>query len=166
MALEKLSAPWFPMYENLSAVTAPMAQDLTKRLLNQLVMEDEFFPSDALSNAYANTHTMLDCIRVCRRVAYRELIVRLGYMERDPSYIGDYDKLATDCERELTEGLRHCQEINVMKIMGAILHPLFQNKKRMISSSICRNLSSKQVMTSCSAALHVCLRPHINLHQL
>lgn len=38
MALEKLSAPWFPMYENLSAVTAPMAQDLTKRQLNQLVM--------------------------------------------------------------------------------------------------------------------------------
>jgi len=40
-------------------------------------------------------------------------------------------------DMDLKEGLQDCAQLNAMKIMGAILHPLFQNKKRMIASGIC-----------------------------
>ena len=43
MAIERLSAPHFAMYENLSAVQGPRGNDLTKRCLNEFVSSDFFF---------------------------------------------------------------------------------------------------------------------------
>ena len=40
----------------------------------------------------------------------------------------------------MLKGLRDCEKLNIMKIKGAILHPLFQNNKRMVASGICTAL--------------------------
>ena len=53
---------------------------------------------------------------------------------------GNDDDVARDLSEDLLEGLRDCEKLNVMKIMGVILHPLFQNKKRMVVSGICTAL--------------------------
>ena len=34
-------------------------------------------------------------------------------------------------------GLLHCKTLNKIQMMGAIVHPLFQNKKRMMESGLC-----------------------------
>ena len=57
-------------------------------------------------------------------------------MEHNPDFAGDYNSVAADCQFELEIGLRHCAKLNVMKIMGAMCHPLFQNKRRIIASSV------------------------------
>ena len=57
--------------------------------------------------------------------------------EKDPDFEGSYDQVAVDLELPLTEGLREVAELNVMKMMGALCNPLFQNKRRMIASGLC-----------------------------
>ena len=58
-------------------------------------------------------------------------------MEHDPDFAGDYNSVAADCQFELEIGLRHCAKLNVMKIMGVMCHPLFQNKRHMVASGLC-----------------------------
>jgi hypothetical protein len=77
-------------------------------------------------------------IRIARRVAWRELAERLALMEHNPDFAGDYNSVVADCQFELEIGLRHCAKLNVLKIMDdALCHPLFQNKRRMVASSLC-----------------------------
>ena len=137
MCMERLSSKFFPMYENLSAVEGLRGYDLTKRLLNVLVVEDDYVPIQSLNNGFVDTQDMMEEIQICRRVAFRELAVRLELWEKDPEYDGDYDDAATDFSLSLTVGLREVAELNVMKMMGALCNPLFQNKRRMLASGIC-----------------------------
>ncbi len=69
-------------------------------------------------------------------MAWRELAVRLELMEHDPDFAGDYNSVAADRQFELEIVLRHCAKLNVMKIMGAMCHPLFQNKRCMVASGL------------------------------
>eukprot|EP00804_Cyclotella_cryptica_P019955 CCRYP_007840-RA/>CCRYP_007840-RA protein AED:0.04 eAED:0.11 QI:0/0/0/0.66/1/1/3/0/292 len=50
---------------------------------------------------------------------------------------GDYNAITADCGLDLGIGLRDCAKLNVMKIVGALCHPLFRNKKSMIASGLC-----------------------------
>jgi hypothetical protein len=125
------------MFENLSAVEGQRSHDLNKRLLNQLVTENEYFPTPQLSSGFIDSHLMMEEIQILRRVAFRELIVRLEIMEKDPDYDGYYDEVSHDISLPLTIGLRDVAELNAMKMMGALCNPLFQNKKRMVASGLC-----------------------------
>lgn len=137
VALERLSAKFFPMFENLSSVEGQRGHDLNKRLLNQLVTEEDYFPTQELSSGFLDSHVMMEEIQILRRVAFRELIVRLEIMEKDPDYDGNYDEVSPDINLPLTIGIRDVAELNVMKMMGALCNPLFQNKKRMVASGLC-----------------------------
>ena len=66
--------------------------------------------------------------------------MQLAFIDKDPVFDGNDDDVARDLSEGLLEGLRDCEKLNVIKIMGAILHPLFQNKKRMVASGICKAL--------------------------
>ena len=122
----------------MSADDGPRSHDLTKRQCNQLVIDASFFPDNALKDQYTfdATHDMMTEIILMRRLAVRELTVRLAFCEKDPVFDGNDDDVARDLSEDLLEGLRYCEKLNVMKIMGAISHPLFQNKKRMVASGI------------------------------
>ena len=72
-----------------------------------------------------------------RRLAVRELSVHLAFMEKDTSFNGNDNSVATNLDMDLLVGLKKCATLNVMKIMGAMLHIFFQNKKRMVASGIC-----------------------------
>ena len=126
--MERLGASYFPMFENLSAIEGQRSRNLTKRRLDQLVTESDFMPSSDLQYGFAQTHDMIDEIRIACQVAWRELALRLELMEHDPDFVGDYNSIAADCQLDLGIGLRHCAKLNVMKIMGAMCHPLFQQK--------------------------------------
>ena len=53
MCLERLAAPHFPMYENLSVdVTGPRSNNLTAHRLDQLVVKDNFVTDNELSKRY------------------------------------------------------------------------------------------------------------------
>ena len=64
-----------------------------------------------------------------RRLEVRELTVQLAFSDKDPVFDGNDDDVARYLSEYLLEGLRDFEKLNGMKIMGAILHPLFQNKK-------------------------------------
>ena len=76
----------FEMYENISTKTGDhAARDLTIRKLNQVVTEDTF----SLNNGeYANKyktwrdHDMHGLIRKARRIAWRLLRLRLGFVKK------------------------------------------------------------------------------------
>ena len=77
MALERLSASYFVMNENLSADDWPRSYDLTKRQYNQLVIDASFFPNNTLKDQYNfdETHDMMTQISLMCRLAVRELTV-------------------------------------------------------------------------------------------
>ena len=66
--MERLGASYFPMFENLSAVEGQRqrSRDLTKRRLDQLVTEPDFMPCSDLQKGFAQTHDMMDEIRIAR----------------------------------------------------------------------------------------------------
>ena len=99
--LEKLGASYFAMFENLSIVEGARSRDLTKRLRNHLVVVSDFIPTQELTDSYAESHEMIHEVRLARRIAYRELAVRLGLKEVDPTFTDDADEAATDCNLEL-----------------------------------------------------------------
>ena len=84
---------------------------------------------------------MIKEVEVSRRIAYRELIVRLEFCEmpRDCSR-EEREAISMDVDRDLKAELKDCNTLNVMKIMGAIVNPLFQNKKRMMAAGLCTEL--------------------------
>ena len=122
MAIERLSAPHFAMYENLSAVQGPRGNDLTKRCLNEFVSSDLFFANNKDKAGCVVSHDMLKSIELARRIAARELSTRLGYLVKDDSF---EEEDQTDTVRDIFSGLEESKTLNVMKMMGAIAHPLF-----------------------------------------
>ena len=141
-AMERLRAPFFEMRENVSSVTTdvPPAKDLTKRPLNQIVTDTSFFEDNEFTNVYDNheSHDMLDPIVLGRRLAWRMLCLRLGYVKRVTTITGRTDnENDTDTSLTLDAGLEDSFAINEMKIGGAILNPLFQNDIRMIDAGMC-----------------------------
>jgi len=79
VCLEELKSSYFAMSENVSAIMPPVA-DLTKRPLNTFVGIPRFQLTDSdKRNSYLLHTTMLEEIRQAKRVAYRELAMRLGY---------------------------------------------------------------------------------------
>ena len=50
------------------------------------------------------------------------------------------EAISMDVDRDLKAELKDCNTLNVMKIMGAIVNPLFQNKKRMMAAGLCTEL--------------------------
>jgi len=97
MAMERLGAKHFPMFENLSAIEGQRSQDLTKRKMNQLVTSDDFVPNSELEEQFDKTHSMMEEVGMCRRVAFRELAVRLDFMERDPTFVGKHSVCCLLC---------------------------------------------------------------------
>ena len=57
VCLELLRAPYFSMYENVSAIVPPV-KDLTIRPLNQLVEERDFVLGAVHRAKYSSYHTM------------------------------------------------------------------------------------------------------------
>jgi hypothetical protein len=45
-----------------------------------------------------------------------------------------------DVDCDLNTELKDCATLNVMKIMGAIVNPLFKNKKHMMDAGLCTEL--------------------------
>lgn len=72
------------------------------------------------------------------------LIVRLQFCEmpRDCSK-EKREAILMDVDRDLKAELKNCNTLNVMKIMGAIVNPLFQNKNRMMAAGLCTELQYK-----------------------
>ncbi|KAL7526373.1 hypothetical protein ACHAXR_001456, partial [Thalassiosira sp. AJA248-18] len=136
--LQALAIPFFLMYENLSEGDA---KDLTKRELNQVVTQGSyFFPNNKWSAKYRemDEHTVEDEVQVCRRIASRVLGVRLGFFRRiTPIHNRSSHDLDSDLTASSMAGLDDCHRLNDMKIMGAILNPLYQSDLRMVAAGMC-----------------------------
>ena len=60
MCLERLAAPHFPMYDNLSTDTlGPKSNNLTACCLDQLVVKDNCVVNNGLSELYKTEHEMV-----------------------------------------------------------------------------------------------------------
>jgi len=84
LARERLQAPFFLMFENVSA--KPDARNLTKRELSEVVTAGDFIfsPGNKFATDYndKNDHLMRDEIAICRRAEWRLLGLRMGLVER------------------------------------------------------------------------------------
>ena len=133
--MERLRAPFFEMRENVSRITTNIhpAKDLTTRPLNQIVTAPSFlFNNNKWGNIYDNheSHDMLDTIVLGRRLAYRMLRLRMGYVKQIKTIIARTEQECdTNTSLSLDVRLEKCILINEMKIGGAILNPMYQNDK-------------------------------------
>eukprot|EP00956_Cyclotella_meneghiniana_P043151 scaffold254822_cov139-Cyclotella_meneghiniana.AAC.1 len=80
---------------------------------------------------------MLECVEVGRRIAVRELATRLKFYKR---IVGLDEKTETDVSDDLFSGLVACERLSVMKMVGAIIHPLFHNRRHMIAAGLCTGM--------------------------
>ena len=112
-----------------------------KRELNQLVIEDCFeLPFNEASDKYheMEEHSMLECIRLCRCLAARLLGLRMGFFKRVSTISRrDNQDLDTDINTSIMAGLEDKKCLSEIKIMGALLNPLYQSKSRMIEGGLC-----------------------------
>lgn len=135
MAIECMSAGFFKMYEDLLPVIGARSGDLRKRSRNQIVRKSKFILDDNDKIGSIKTHIMLEEIELCRRIAVRELGKHLLFYKID-EYSAEVDD-DTNINKYILKGLNDTNKLNVMKIIGASVHPLFQNTQRMIASGIC-----------------------------
>ena len=140
------------MAENLSKAVGAWESDLTKPRLNQLVLREGFqFADKEYTNKYKKVHTMILEIEIARRVTHRTLGCRLGFFERRKGGTrdskNDQDK---EVAAPLMAGLVTSRELSEVKIMGGILHPLFQSRKKMILAGLC---TAEQFRAGLSALL-------------
>ena len=130
-----MTAGFLKIYENLSAVMCAHSGELRNRSLNQLVRSSRLILDKSDKGGCVKTHIMLVAVYLCRRIAVRELGKRLQFHEVDENSEDVEDD--TNIESGLLKGLKDRWKLNLMKIMCAIAHPLFQNKQQMIASIIC-----------------------------
>ena len=135
VCLELLRRKYFEMFKNVSAVEPPV-EDLTSRPLNQLVEHVDFTLEGDQRDKFEKVHVMEDAIVRARRIAYRQLSDRLLYKNRTTNKAEGLD-LDADITEDLDAGLKDATCLNRMKIMGALLNPMFQSKKRMIAAGLC-----------------------------
>ena len=81
---------------------------------------------------------MMEEIAITRRVAARILGVRLRLFER----VKTFNKTSTaeldaDVKASFMAGLVEAEELHEIKIVGALLNPLYQNEARMIAGGLC-----------------------------
>ena len=70
---------------------------------------------------------MVEIIARARRNVSHELSVRLGFSERVTIPCSDANYIDRDLDEDLWVGLIDCPSLNVIKMLGAICNPLFQN---------------------------------------
>ena len=141
MAMERLGSSFFTMYQNLSTNIVGGGANLSNRPFNQLVERKGFTLYHGNIEDAAKIkgkHEMRNEISVARRVGFRHLGVRLLFFQRmDTDDNNDINNLDADITAELMEGLVDSPSLPEIKIMGAIIHPLFQNEARMVGSGLC-----------------------------
>ena len=76
-----------------------------------------------------------DIIRASR-IAYHQLSIRLLYHNHTTTISEGLD-LDADIDADLHEGLEDAPCLNRLKIMGALMNPIFQSKKQMIAAGLC-----------------------------
>ena len=139
--MELLSPPYFDMYKNVSNKTAiRTCKDLTKLIKNHILLVEalmfEEFNHTVKYDKFTH-HTMVHEINLAQRLGCRILRKRLVYSENVNTISGrsshEHD---TDILQSLSEGLQNYQYINDMKIVGAILNPLFQCDEIMIKAGL------------------------------
>jgi hypothetical protein len=87
-------------------------------------------------------HTMIVEIDRCRRIAGRLLGLRMKLFERVNTIHGTPHKtLDTDIDSPFMAGLEDTAQLPDMKVMGALINPLYQNEIRMVTAGL---LTAKQ----------------------
>ena len=140
------------MAENLSKAVGAWELDLTQPRLNQLVLQEGFqFADKECTNKYKKVHTMILEIEIARRVTHRTLGCRLGFFERRKGGTRDSENVQDkDVAAPLMAGLVASRELSEVKMMGGIIHPLFQGRKKMVLAGLC---TSEQFRAGRSALL-------------
>jgi hypothetical protein len=135
----ELRCPFFEMNENLSKLIGARGSNLTNPQRNQLVKVDGFqFDNCSYESKYEAVHSMMKGIEVARRAAFRLLSLRLGYVERHNTIVrASNHEIDKDLRRGIMSGLVDVAKLPEIKIMGAIVNPLFQSKSRMILAGLC-----------------------------
>ena len=137
---EKLRAPYFTMYENVSEKQG--VKDLTVREKNIIVSMEDYVTYDNNPRAYEydkmERHVMMEEIAIARRASWRLLGIRFGMVERN-SILGT-SKRSSDVDNDLSfpidAGLIPTSALSDMKVIGLFANPLFQNSERMIDAGM------------------------------
>ena len=144
MAMEQLKCPFFLMFENLSETVG--VKDLTKRRKNIVVSKSNFTFNDCsfenANNAVTNVDMMHE-IELCRRISYRFLGLRMNFFKKTSNVSGANAESDVDVNSDIMEGLENADRLPETKIVGAILHPLFQNEQRMVTAGLCTKAQFK-----------------------
>ena len=109
--------------------------------MNQVVVQEDYvLPTDEAAEKFEDMteHEMMEEIVRARRIAARIFGVRLGYFER----VKTFNKTSTaeldmNVKAAFMASLVEPDEIHEIKIIGALLHPLYQNEDRMIAGGLC-----------------------------
>jgi hypothetical protein len=116
------------------------ASVVQEREMNQVVLSNDFmFSLDEASLKYRamEEHEMRDEIALCRRIAGRVLGIRMKVFERVNTI---QKKNGTDIDIDTSQpfmaGLQTSSRLPDMKVMGALLNPLYQNDLRMIDAGL------------------------------
>ena len=83
------------------------------------------------------THEQRPEIAIARRVAYRQLALRLGLMKRANTLHGKSVDFDVKVMTSITAGLVDVELINNHQMMGVIVNPLFQNDLAMVDAGLC-----------------------------
>ena len=109
--------------------------------LNQLVIKDCIeLPFNEGSDKFneIEEHSMLECIRLCRRLEARLIFLCRRLFKRFSTFSRwDNQDLDTNIGISLMAGLKDKKCLSKIKIMGAVLKPLYQSKSCMIDGGLC-----------------------------
>ena len=119
---------------------------LQVRPLNQTVTTSSFEfdysfgeqeASENVSYDEMESHLQRPEVAIARRVAYCQLALRLGLMERANTLTGKSEQFDIMVKSHITAGLVNIDILNNHQMMGAIVNPLFQNDLAMIDAGLC-----------------------------
>ena len=99
------------------------------------------FNDDSFKYYYELVHQMSDNIEVCRCADFRLLIFHMGYVKRhiDLAKTSNHE-LEKYVESRMMDGLTDDDKFQDVRIMGAIVHPIFQSKLRMVAAGLCTEM--------------------------
>jgi hypothetical protein len=116
---------------------------LEKLCANQVVTyESHSFFSEknphAAKYSQMETHDMKESINLARHLAWQLLSLRFHFIKQvNTLTTKNIIKYDTDISAPMMANHSHRKKIPDMKIMGALIHPLFQSKPRMIDARLC-----------------------------
>jgi hypothetical protein len=116
-----------------------------KRQYTQVVTTDDFvFTADEASEVHRkiDKHNMIEEIAKCCRIAAQLLGLCMKLYQKTNTIHGTPPS-QIDCNTSLpfTAGLENCTQLPDMKVMGALLNPLYQSHYQMIEAGL---LTKKQ----------------------